>query len=254
MKTCPLLIKDSKTMDSSNSIIRLSDRTHGNALFTSTMSQVRACLLSYGFVLLPSDTCYSIAALASNNRVFDTINTLLNRPKDPISLAFQNLPQVERFAELNPISAVLLETLTPGPLTVVCKARPEVPIELTAEIVGSTDRTIGVRIPDNNIERDIAACTRYPITTVAIRDPKDNKPVKNFNRAINIVSESIKNLETAFWGFSIEGDEFCANISTVVRVASDGEKIKLLRQGDIPFEDIKTLANNIPFWSIEDWT
>lgn len=236
-------------------IIKSLERTRNGSLFTSTIQQIRGILLARGFILLPSDTCYSIAALAIDKKVYTTINTLLNRKVEPFSLAFPNLSKVEEFVYLNAVSASLLETFTPGSLTIICNARQEVAIELTSEVLGFDNRTIGVRIPDSIIERDVASCTEYPITTVAIRDPKDNKVVTNFEQAMEIVTKGTENLENAtIWGAIIEDGEFSAAHSTVVRVYDGDERLKLLREGDIPFENIKSAANDTPFWAIEEWT
>jgi len=241
-------------MSKPNLIIKRSDRTRTGALPTSRLQRIKGSLLGHGFILLPSDTCYSVAALAIDRRVQSNVNNLLSRSKEPISLSFPNIVRVENFVYLNPISASLLERFTPGPITVVCNARAEVPIELTSQIVGSSDRTIGVRISDSFIERDVASCIQYPITTVAVRDPADNSVVKNFEQAIEIVEKGMRNLENIIWGAAVEGEEFYANQSTVVHVTNDAEKLKLLREGDIPFKEIQLASSNMPFWSIEDWT
>jgi L-threonylcarbamoyladenylate synthase len=227
--------------------IKRSDRTLSGSLMTSTLKRIRESMLAYGFVLLPSDTCYSVAALAMDNRVQTNVNTLLNRPQSPISLSFPNLTKVEGSVYLNPVSSLLLERFTPGPITVICNSKPEVPVEITSQVVGSSDRTIGVRIPDSQIEREIASCTRYPITTVAVRDPVTNEAVRNFAQAMVIIQAGMARLNDVAWVAAIEGEQFYANHSTVVRVPADAGQPVLLREGDIPWEELEAAVNQATF-------
>lgn len=232
--------------------IKLSETTRGGSLLSSSILHIRGVLLRGGFILLPSDTCYAIAALAKDKAMHDKINILLDRQKMPISLAFPNFQKVAKWADLNVVSAVLLETFTPGPITVVCKAKTIVPEDFTTRVIRSNDRTVGVRIPDSLIEREVANCTKYPVTTVAVRDPRSGDIVQDLDNAIEIVSRGMNKIGDHEWG-AIEGREFYAKHSTVVRVTSGAQQLELIREGDIPFDDIKSVSKNLPIWAIEDW-
>lgn len=233
-------------------IIKVSERTRSGTLLTSKIQTIRETLLRREFILLPSDTCYSIAALPLNKTIHDNINILLNRQKMPISLAFPNLKTVAEWVDLNVVTATLLENFTPGPITVVCKANSKLPIDFTRRVVRSTDRTVGVRISDSLIEREVAACTNYLITTVAVRDQKNNEIVQDFEQAIAIVSKGMKKIGNPKWG-AVEGGEFYASHSTVVHAIDGTKQLKLIREGDIPFEKIKSVLNSLPVGAYEDW-
>ena len=232
-------------------IVSASERTRGGSLNTSRILQIRVGLLRRGFVLLPSDTCYSVAALAFDKRVHDNVNIVLNRERSPISLAFSNFAKVKDWIDLDPVTAILLERFTPGPITVVCKANLNVPIDFTTHTIGSKGRTIGVRIPDSVVEREIAGCTRYLITTVAVRNPKTGRIVQDFGQALDIVGKGMHRLGNTDW-VAVEGGEFYASHSTVVQITED--RLKLLRQGDIPFDEIQAVSKTLPNWSLENWS
>jgi L-threonylcarbamoyladenylate synthase len=155
--------------------------------------------------------------------------------------------------DIDHITAVLLEKFTPGPITIVCHANSKLPIEFTTKTIGARDRTIGVRIPDSIVERDVASCTNYVNTTVAVRYPKDGTIVQNFEQAIEIISNRIELLGNTPWA-AIEGGNFCCNHSTVVQVTDDVEKIKLIREGDIPFDVIKDASDCLSSYLLEDFT
>jgi L-threonylcarbamoyladenylate synthase len=232
-------------------IIEKSFRTEGGALATSFVQKARDKLLKRGFILLPSDTCYSLAALAADEFARKSVNAILGRPDDPISLAFPNYFSVHRLIEVDNTTALLLEHFTPGPITVVCQAKADVSQDFLANIA-SFDRTIGVRIPDSFIEREIAASTDYPLMSVAVRDDT-GKPVQIFRDACEIVSAGTQRLGSVGWG-AIEGDGFYFSHSTVVRVGGV-DKVTLLREGDLLFDHIlRAVKTDHPSgFAMEDW-
>jgi L-threonylcarbamoyladenylate synthase len=230
-------------------------RTEGRSLPTSIVRQVRDMLLQGGFVLLPSDTCYSLGALAIDKNSRNNVNAILDRKLGPISLAFGNYPQVQQFIKVNEAIDLLLERFTPGPITIVCKAKEVVPEDFLLHTIGSSDRTIGVRIPDSSIERDIAASTEYLLMTVAVRDFETGEAIQDFERAQEIVSLGIdERLKGANWA-AIEGDDdFHPFHSTVIRV-SGVNKVDLLRKGDQDkAEEIVDFIKGVLGWTIVDMT
>jgi len=239
-------------MSKPNSIVS-SERTRGGALLTSTIQLIRQYLLHRGLILLPSDTGYSMAALAIVESAYNDINTLLSRKEEPISLAFPDFLRVRQWVELNTVAAILLERFTPGPITVVCNANSRIPVEFTTETIGSKSRTIGVRIPDSIVERQVAACTSYLTTTAAVRNPKDGRIVQNFEEAVEIVTSGIPRIGNPSW-IAVEGSGFYGKHSTVVHVNYNPEGLRLIREGEIPFEKVKGVMDTLPAWAFEDWT
>lgn len=237
-------------------IVELVDRTQGNGLSTSHLQQIKSILLKRGMVLLPSDTCYSLAAIPANKEIYQLINSILERGEEPMSLAFNNFHSVEHFVEMNVVVANLLELFTPGPITVVSKAissnyENRNIAGIVKEIKISTDGYIGVRIPDSNIEREVSACTFYPITTVAVRD-KEGKIVQGLKQAIEIVSKGMKKNNFPNWA-AIEGDNFFSQHSTVIRVNYSTNQCSILREGKITADQIKDIENRYPHWAYDDW-
>ncbi|MBV9762374.1 MAG: Sua5/YciO/YrdC/YwlC family protein [Acidobacteriaceae bacterium] len=198
--------------------------------------------MSGGLVLLPSDTCYCLAVLAVDEAARRHVNAILNRPDDPVSIACSSYLQVHRLVEVDHIVSLLLEHFTPGPITVVCAAKPEISTYFLERAIGSFDQSIGIRIPDSFIERDIAANTEYAQMTVAIRDLNTGEPVQEFERACEIVGTGIERAGPTGWG-AIEADGFYSTHSTVVRVGGP-QKVTLLREGDLPFDDVVSIARS----------
>lgn len=240
-------------MSSASFVINLTERTRGGALSTSSVQKIKQCLLNNGFILLPSDTCYAVATLARDRSAQDRINTLLDRRMEPISLSFPDFERVEQWVTMTPVAAALLERFSPGPITVVCRASAKVPEAFTSEVIRSEARTIGVRIPDSEAERQVAASTKYLTTTVAVRNPRTREVIRDFQQALALVGKGADKIGDYGWG-AVEGDEFYAGHSTVVLVSERDNGVKLLREGAIPFPEVLAASRMMPLWAIEDWT
>lgn len=233
-------------------LVERNQRTPAGALPAHIVQQIRSKLMNRGFVLLPSDTCYSLGMYATQHGAHKVINKILDRAKEPISLAFPSYHAVKPFVHIDPIASILLERFCPGPITVVCKAADNLPPEFFANTIASKKRTIGVRIPDSIVERDVAGSSGYPLTSVAIRDPRTKQPICNFDHALQIVATGIEKIGEVGWS-AVEGDWFYHTHSTVVESLGNGGPVRLLRQGAIPFEDIQQAAKHLSGHVMEDW-
>jgi tRNA threonylcarbamoyl adenosine modification protein (Sua5/YciO/YrdC/YwlC family) len=61
-----------------------------------------------------------------------------------------------------------LKKALPGPFTFIFNASGQVP-----KLLSSKKKTVGIRIPDNNIVREIVKALGNPIVTTSIRDEDD---------------------------------------------------------------------------------
>ncbi len=233
-------------------VIYLSERTKNGSINTKSTAQIKSILelpsTEFGFVMLPSDTGYSLATIAMHPEIYSYINPILNRSNLPISIALSNEEMLKKFITKNPIASALLGEFSPGPITIVCKKDINIPSNFTENVIKSYDETIGVRIPDSLIEREISAIVGYPITTVAVRD--DNQTIiHDFNEAMEIVKNGISKLyrekQKKITWIAIEGGDFYKNHSTVVKI-TDNKSVTILREGQISKEQIDNLVKKIP--------
>jgi L-threonylcarbamoyladenylate synthase len=204
------------------------------------LTRIVGVLKAQGFVLLPSDTAYSVATWLNTARIRDDINQMLKRSDDPISLAFPALELVSQWTEPNRIARRLLERYAPGPITVVCRASRLIPDEIVEEAWRSQNRTIGIRIPDSVEERQVAEEGQTPITTVAVRDPRDdNNGVTSFARARDIVRAGTERIGEPVW-CAIEGEiQRDGLTSTVIEVLGEDGNFRLHRKGPIPEDELR---------------
>lgn len=237
-------------------VLRAESLAKNGGLRTGALQDVRRKLLSGGFVVLPSDTCFSLAILPRDAQIPDLVNRILGRPSGPISLAFSDINHAwPSWANMTPAAQQVLESFTPGPVTVVCRAADTLPLPFTAGAIHAPNATIGVRIPDSIVERQVSRCTDFPITTVAIRDVGSGEPIRELDAAIDLVRSGVRALGNIGW-LAVDGGGFYGAHSTVVDATSrlPGEAgVRLIREGDVPFADIKATLAYLPKGSFEDW-
>jgi L-threonylcarbamoyladenylate synthase len=232
-------------------VIEASDKTANGSISVENSKKVYEVLNHGGAVLLPSDTCYSLAFRPTNSKVIDKINTILNRPTNwPISLAFANPFMIKPYynrIQLPRIGDLLLEKLTPGCITIICHTGDT---GVANTIVKSFDGTVGIRIPDSFIEREVSVIINSPITTVAVR--KNLDIVQDFKQSIQIVEEGIQKLDAPIDWIAIEGNNFYSRHSTVIRIEETIKQIQIERVGEVNEARIKNLLDESH--EFKDWT
>jgi tRNA A37 threonylcarbamoyladenosine synthetase subunit TsaC/SUA5/YrdC len=202
---------------------RKTRRTEVEAQMPEHLEKIRGVLHDQGFVLLPSDTAYSIAAWLRTAEMRQQINELLFRENEPISLAFPSLQVVRDWTVENKVADELLKCFTSGPITVVRSASRRIPAEYTRKLLNSLNHTIGVRIPNSAEERQVAGVGKSPITTVPVLDRSvEGQPrvVTSFTQALGIIQERIEAIGGPPW-CAIEGEILYTQTSTVVEVLGE---------------------------------
>jgi L-threonylcarbamoyladenylate synthase len=102
-------------------------------------------------VVFPTDTVYGIGALPTPDAVQELYLVKGRPPTKPIPLLLANASDMERYSpETSDLFRSIVAAYWPGPLTVVLRARSEI-----ALTVGSTDGTVGFRVPAHDDLRDL---------------------------------------------------------------------------------------------------
>ena len=106
-------------------------------------------LLKQGrLVAFPTETVYGLGADASNSNAVKQIFAAKGRPENhPLIVHIGSIEQLNDWALSIPSAALrLAKRFWPGPLTIILKKRPEVPLAVT----GGQD-TVALRIPNNPV-------------------------------------------------------------------------------------------------------
>ena len=131
----------------------------------------------------------------------------------------RDLSAIATYSTVNNQVYRFLKAHTPGPYTFILKASNEVPRRL----MHSKRRTVGIRVPDNNIPREIVRALGNPIITTSI---KDEDEVVEYSTDPSLIYEKFEHLVDLV----IDGGYGNLSPSTVVDCTDDYE-IKVVREG-----------------------
>jgi L-threonylcarbamoyladenylate synthase len=107
-----------------------------------------------GLVVYATDTLYGLAADAKNGAaVVRLVRTKRRPPGMPISVLVSSTEEIDALAALSEPARRFVRTRLPGPFTVVVRARPDAPI---VPALWNADGTLGVRVPDHPVARELA--------------------------------------------------------------------------------------------------
>lgn len=114
-----------------------------------------------GLVAFPTETFYGLGAAALDASAVGRVFEAKGRPADkPLLVLVDSVGMVAALAaEVSPRARRLMARYWPGPLTLVLRARPELPEALTA---GSG--TIGVRLSGHALARRLVQLVGTPVT------------------------------------------------------------------------------------------
>jgi len=134
------------------------------------VQRVCAVLEEGGLIAYPTDTLYGIGCDLLNKKGIQTIHRLKDRPlNQPLSIICDSLKEISRYAKVSNYAYRTMRQYLPGPYTFILEATQLVP-----KIMLTKRKTIGIRIPDNQICLDIVRVLQRPIinTSAGLNDPE----------------------------------------------------------------------------------
>jgi len=124
------------------------------------------CLMNGGVIIYPTDTIYGLGCDIFQQKAIQKICLIKNVQPEKAQLSFvcHNLHDLSQYTKSisTPLYRLLKEHL-PGPYTFILPASRQVP-----KILKSKKNTIGLRIPDNNIAREIVKSLLHPILSTSL--------------------------------------------------------------------------------------
>ncbi len=183
-------------------------------------------LRSGGLAIIPTETVYGVAAVATNAEAVEKIYRAKGRPADnPLIIHISNIEQIEPFIQgWTKSGRALANRFWPGPLTLVFKKTDLVPDIVT----GGLD-TVAVRMPSHPVARELIDAVGAPLAAPSA------------NRFMHLSATRVEHLDTAFVSkvdAVLDGGPCIVGLeSTVVDVTEDPPRI--LRPGGISRADIQ---------------
>ncbi len=210
--------------------------TPGDSLLHDDLKAVCDVLTVGGICIMPSDTCYTLAALPHYSSTIVAARSLFpGRRREPISLSFGSPEMLNRFVRMSTLNRRILFRFTPGPITLVGPLRGTKAKRKLQEVIDPTAGTLGVRIPDSNVERQVSLALNAPLTAYAIR--VEGRLAQQYADAYDYIDETLRSLGGNLLVIGIRGSKVCyQQHSTVVETIPEGmsgEILHILRQGEI---------------------
>lgn len=185
-----------------------------------------------GLVAFPTETVYGLGADAFNAEAVESIFLAKGRPQDnPLIVHIPSLDWVGRVAAKVPDAALdLYEAFSPGPLTIVLPKIDRLPLVTTAGL-----QTVGIRIPNNKIARELIERAGTPIAAPSANRSGRVSPT----RAVDVYEDMKGRIPLILdGGMTDVGIE-----STVVSLV--GEVPVVLRPGAVTLEMIASVIGKV---------
>jgi tRNA threonylcarbamoyl adenosine modification protein (Sua5/YciO/YrdC/YwlC family) len=178
-------------------------------------------LLEQGDIIIyPTDTVYAMGCDVKATKTIDRIATFKGlNPRNPeLSLIFHDMSQLSEYTIIrdNTIFKLLKRNL-PGPFTFIVPANNQIP-----RMFKNKKKTVGIRIPDNNIVLEIVKELGRPIITTSIHDPDE---LIEYTTDPELIYEKYRDFADAV----IDGGYGHNEPSTIVDCT--GNEIEIVRQG-----------------------
>jgi L-threonylcarbamoyladenylate synthase len=127
----------------------------------SALHQAAAVLRAGGLVAFPTETFYGLGAAALDPGAVRRVFEIKGRPDGkPVLVLVDSVAMLDAVAlEVSPRARTLMAAHWPGALTLVFRARSEVPAEVTAGT-----GTVGVRLSAHAVARALVTALGQPIT------------------------------------------------------------------------------------------
>lgn len=135
------------------------------------MKQVVECLRDGGIVIYPTDTVYGMGCDITKLRAIERIAKVkgIDPEKANFSIICSDLSHLADFSK--PIETKVYKVMRkalPGPFTFILEASGNVP-----KIFKARKKTIGIRIPENNIALELVKQLGNPIVNTSIHNEQD---------------------------------------------------------------------------------
>jgi tRNA threonylcarbamoyl adenosine modification protein (Sua5/YciO/YrdC/YwlC family) len=132
------------------------------------IQQVVDVLKKGGLIIYPTDTIYGLGCDITNQKAIEKIYQIRGIKPEKANLSFicYDLSHISDYIKpIDNSTFRLLKKALPGPFTFIFEANNKVP-----KLLSSNKKTVGIRVPDNDIAREIVKALGNPIVSASIHD------------------------------------------------------------------------------------
>lgn len=178
-----------------------------------------------GIIVYPTDTLYAFGCDALNRRAIEKLCQAkgLNPDKNLLSIACADISQAAEYARIDNKAFGIIRRYLPGPFTFILPASTKLPKAFRGR------KTVGVRVPDNEIAQALARALGNPLLTSSVSVDEDNPELAADPDSIALAYGHIADVV-------IDGGEGATEASTIVDI-TDPASPEVIREGLGQFDE-----------------
>ncbi len=171
-----------------------------------------------GLVVYPTDTVYAIGCDALNVRAVERICRLknINPEKVNLSVICYDLSNLSQYVKVSDAHFKLMKKNLPGAFTFILPTNSNLPK------IYKSRKTVGIRVPDNPIVRELVRVLGSPILTTSVHDDDE---ILEYSTDPELIAEKYDGVA----GIVIDGGYGGLEPSTIVDCS--GDEPEIVRQG-----------------------
>lgn len=129
------------------------------------IDKAREFLSHGGVIIYPTDTVYAYGCDIKDKRAIERIYRIKKIPRNkPLSFIFSDISELHEYVRnISDPAFKIMKKALPGPYTFIFKASKLVP-----KVAITNQKTIGVRIPLNNVALDLVRALGRPIISASV--------------------------------------------------------------------------------------
>lgn len=180
-----------------------------------------------GIVVYPTDSAYALGCHIGDKNALEKIRRIRKLDaKHNFTLVCRDLSEIATYAKVDNTAYRLLKHSTPGPYTFILRATSEVPKRL----MHAKRKTVGLRVPENNIAQAILADLGEPMMSVTLIMPGEEYPLIDPYDIRQVLEHDVD--------LVIDGGYCGMEATTVVDLADETPLVLRAGKGDTaPFEN-----------------
>jgi tRNA threonylcarbamoyl adenosine modification protein (Sua5/YciO/YrdC/YwlC family) len=207
-------------------------RVHAAEPEPSLVNYVADRIRQGSVVGMPTDTFYGLAVDPYNLHAVERVYEIKERGRHkPLSLLVESVEQADELANELPDEFYLLaDKFWPGPLTIIVRAAPRLPLKVTAN-----SGNIAVRMPDSPVALAVVRALKCPITATSA----------NLAGAVECTTaEAVVEQMGERVQLLVDGGTTPRNLPTTIVNLTDEGRWSLLREGAIAQSAIEDLLGD----------
>ena len=185
------------------------------------VTEVVNVLRNGGVIIYPTDTVYAMGCDIFNQKGVERIckhKGIDTRKVNHLSFICDELSMVSEYAKMSNAAFKLMKRNLPGPFTFILEGNSRLPKLFKQK------KTVGIRIPDNNIIKTIVKELGNPIMTTSLK--RDDDEILEYYTDPELIEEKFGNEVDLV----VDGGIGTLEPSTVVEM-SQGDDYEIVRQG-----------------------